>query len=146
MATPAKGADIRKRLQHARIARLATVDAAGRPVVVPVCFAYDGNSIYTAIDRKRKNAPAQELARVRNITNNPEVALVVDHYGEDWQRLWYVLVRGRAVLLQDPRDEERIRAIDMLRRKYAQYRGSLLPEDASVIRIAPWHVKLWDSK
>ena len=135
----------RNRLEKARIARLATIDASGRPTVVPVCFAYDGQAIYTAIDLKPKRVAPGRLARVRHILGNPEVALVVDRYLEDWTRLWYVLVRGTAVLLQDADGKERTRALNLLKQKYQQYRKGFLSDDALIIRISPRHIKTWGS-
>jgi PPOX class probable F420-dependent enzyme len=128
-------------LKAARVARLATLDAAGRPHIVPVCFAYDGKVFYTAIDRKPKRVPAERLARVRNITATHKVALIADEYSEDWTRLWYVLVTGRAGLVRDR--QERSRAIRMLRKKYPQYAGGMLEDDALVIRIVPRKIKAW---
>jgi PPOX class probable F420-dependent enzyme len=133
---------VQTRLRSARVARLSTVDAAGHPHIVPVCFAYDGRAFYTAVDRKPKRAGVGSLARVRNIEGNGEVALLVDEYGEDWERLWYILVRGRGEILHG--GEEQARALELLRDKYAQYASSqLLPDDAPVIRINPVRIVAW---
>ncbi len=133
---------IATRLQETRVARLATRDEQGRPHVVPVCYAYDGKAFYTPLDRKPKKKAGGELARARNIRSNPHVALLFDHYDEDWTKLWYILVRGQGELLSV--GEERRRAIELLRAKYPQYASrELLPEDASVIRIAPEKVVAW---
>jgi PPOX class probable F420-dependent enzyme len=129
--------------RNARIARLATVDPRGRPHLVPVCFACRGLTIYIALDRKPKRIPVAQLARVRNIRAHPNVALLVDQYREDWSRLWFVLIRGRATLLTQSGSTERQRALHLLRRKYRQYRGQLLPEDAPVIRIRIQRVTAW---
>jgi PPOX class probable F420-dependent enzyme len=123
-----------------RVGRLATADASGRPHVVPVCYAYDGRRIYTALDRKPKRVSARGLKRVRNVLANPNVALIIDHYSEDWSRLAYVLVQGSAVLLED--GEERAAAERLLRDKYPQYHG-LLEEGSIVIRITPEKVVSW---
>ena len=86
-------------LDGQRVARLATVDAAGVPHVVPVCFAIEGDTAYIAIDRKPKSG--KPLKRLRNIAENPHVALTADHYDDDdWTRLRWVMVRGRAELLE----------------------------------------------
>ncbi len=133
---------IATRLRETRVARLATRDEQGRPHVVPVCYAYDGKAFYTPLDRKPKKKAGGELARARNIRANPQVALLFDHYDEDWTKLWYILVRGQGELLSV--GEERKRAIELLRAKYPQYASrELLPEDASVIRIAPEKVVAW---
>jgi coenzyme F420-0:L-glutamate ligase/coenzyme F420-1:gamma-L-glutamate ligase len=134
-------AKIAKRVQQARVARLATADASGRPHVVPVCFAHDGRSFYTALDRKPKQVGLEELARVRHILANPNVSLLVDEYRENWGRLWYVLVRGTARLLTQ--GKELRRAHRLLRAKYPQYRSGLLPEDAPVIRIRAKRIIGW---
>ena len=120
--------------------RLATVDPSGEPLVVPICFAYDGEAFYSVLDRKPKRAPVERLKRVRNILSNPKVSLVLDHYEEDWSRLWYGLVMGTALLLRS--GPEHCRAIHLLRLKYPQYRDMAI--DASpVIRITPRRVTWW---
>ena len=81
------------------MARLATVDEAGYPHVVPVCYATDGHAYYSPLDAKPKTSPVSRLKRVRNIRANPRVALLIDHYEEDWARLRFVMVQGRAELL-----------------------------------------------
>src|SRR2546430_17050206 len=82
-----------------RVARLATADADGIPHVIPVCYAFDGEHFYTPLDEKPKRVAGSKLRRVRNIQARPEVALVIDQYDDDWSRLGYVLVQGRAELL-----------------------------------------------
>jgi PPOX class probable F420-dependent enzyme len=132
------------RLRRARVGRLGTVDARGRPHVVPICFTADTETIYHAIDRKPKARPPERLARVRNIAMNPHVALLVDHYEENWRRLWFVLVRGRARLVRGGRAHAR--GLALLRRKYVQYRGHMLAEDGLVIAIRPVSVAIWGPK
>src|SRR3984957_5364802 len=132
---------IRAKLEVARVARLATLDAKRKPHLVPICFACDGNLVYSAIDRKPKRVAPNRLARLKNIKNTPQVALLVDHYDEDWARLWYVLVRGEARLVST--STERKRAIKLLRIKYPQYRVDMLPNDAPVLRITPRRVSVW---
>ena len=130
------------KLRIARVARLATRNAEGWPHVVPVCFVYDGEAIYTAVDRKPKQVAIEKLARVRNIETNPEVALLVDQYDEDWDKLWYILVRGRGSILRN--GAERVQALRQLRNKYAQYASAdLLPAEAAVIRIVPVKIISW---
>ena len=99
----------------ARVARLATVGADGNPHVVPICFALDGDTLYTAVDAKPKSTRA--LRRLANIRANPRVEVVIDHYEDDWTRLWWVRLAGRArVVESDPR------GLELLRAKYPQYR------------------------
>ena len=123
-----------------RVGRLATADEEGRPHVVPVCYAFDGRRIYTAVDRKPKRRPARGLKRVLNVLANPNVALVVDDYSEDWSELAYVLVHGSAELLED--GEERAAAESLLRDKYPQYR-ELLDPGCAVIAITPTKTVAW---
>ncbi|HLW46353.1 MAG TPA: TIGR03668 family PPOX class F420-dependent oxidoreductase [bacterium] len=128
-------------LARARVARLATADGRGRPHVVPVCFAAAGSRLYSAIDEKPKRAAPPRLKRVRNITANPHVALVVDDYREDWRRLWFVLVFGTAEVI-GPGAPEHAAALRALRRKYPQYRTMRL-EDRPVLGITPARIVTW---
>ena len=124
----------------ARVGRLATAGADGRPLVVPVCYALEGDRIYSAVDAKPKRT--RELRRLRNIAENPRVSLVVDEYDEDWTRLRYVIVEGTADVLTG--GDEFSRAVDRLVAKYPQYRALTLPRDSgAVIRIVPDRVLSW---
>ncbi len=129
-------------LRSARVGRLATADAAGRPLVVPICYAFTEGVLYSAIDAKPKRTAGPSLRRVRNIEANPHVSLVVDEYDEDWARLRYVIVEGRAGLLTG--GEEFGRAVDLLRAKYPQYHAMGLDRAAGlVIAIAPERIVAW---
>ena len=132
---------IRAKLETARVARLATVDAERRPHLVPICFACDRSVFYSAIDRKPKQVAPRQLARLKNIQETPQVAFLVDHYDEDWTCLWYVLVRGEAELVSA--SEELKRAIQLLRAKYPQYDVDMLADDAPVLRITPVRITAW---
>jgi len=123
-----------------RVARLATADAQGTPHVVPICFAFDGQVIYSALDLKPKRVAGYKLKRLRNIMENPQVALVIDDYAEDWSTLAYVLIRGIAEILEG--GAERQRAESLLRQKYPQYR-KLLEEGCTVLKITPAKVTGW---
>ena len=112
-------------LAQAPVGHLATAAASGAPHVIPLCFtpsleSSGGQVIYSALDQKPKRTALTRLRRVRNILENPQVALVVDHYEADWNRLWYLLITGRAELLLE--GDERDDAIGLLRQKYPQYR------------------------
>ena len=122
----------RKLFAQVRIAHLATADSKAAPHVIPVCFAYDGPCIYSVIDQKPKRSGAMDLKRVRNILTNPRVALVLDHYEEDWSKLWYLLVTGRAELLESGTEHQK--AIELLREKYPQYQRMSI-ENSPVIKI-----------
>jgi PPOX class probable F420-dependent enzyme len=123
-----------------RVARLATADADGAPHVIPVCYAFDGRYIYSALDLKPKRVEALRLKRVRNVLANPRVALVIDDYSEDWSALAYVLVQGTAELVEDE-DEQRL-AESLLREKYPQY-VEFLEERCPVLRVTPEKVVSW---
>ena len=127
------GEDERAFLDGQRVARLASADAAGVPHVMPVCFAIAGDSAYIAIDRKPKSG--RPLKRLRNIAENPHVALCADHYDdEDWTRLRWVMVRGRAEILECGHEHDAAQAL--LRAKYPQYRAmDLAPLPVIAIRI-----------
>jgi len=127
-------------LRAARVGRLATVGGDGRPLVVPVCYVFDGALIYSAVDAKPKRT--RELRRLRNIAENPQVSLVVDEWDEDWTRLRYVIVEGRAGVLTD--GAEFSRAVDLLVAKYPQYRTlGLSRESGAVIRVTPDRILPW---
>ena len=142
MNAPLEGlSDDRARwLTRAPVGHLATSSDTGEPHVIPVCFAFDGASVYSILDQKPKRAPLSRLRRVKNIQANPHVALVVDHYEDDWQRLGYILLVGQAELLL-PGDEHGI-ALGLLREKYLQYRDMDL-EANPVIKITPQRVVAW---
>lgn len=120
-------------VQSARIAHLASADDKGRPHVIPICFAFDGNEIYSPIDEKPKKTSPLLLRRVRNIRANPDVAVVIDRYDEDWRRLAWVLITGRAKLLMSGATHQN--AVRLLRKKYPQYKKMRL-EERPVIGIA----------
>jgi PPOX class probable F420-dependent enzyme len=110
-------AEARRRLAGARVARLATVGEDGQPHLVPVTFAVDGDRIYTAVDQKPKTTT--QLRRLRNIRENPRVALLADHYAEDWNTLWWVRVDGDARIVEDSAAARH--PLDLLAEKYEQY-------------------------
>jgi len=129
-------------VQSARIARLATADDKGRPHVIPICFALDGKQLFSPIDEKPKKTAPLRLKRIRNIKANPHVAVVIDRYDEDWRQLAYVLIKGRAkILLKGPKHK---RAIQLLRKKYPQYRKMRL-EERPMIQITPLQWKSWEA-
>lgn len=128
-------------LVRRRVARLATADAGGRPHAVPVCFAYAPGSVYIALDEKPKDVPVARLKRVRNILENPQVTLVADRYAEEWGRLAFVMVRGRAELLE-PSTGEHAAAVRLLKGKYHQYEEMGIAENP-VIAIRAEGVASW---
>ncbi len=123
--------EARELFATARVARLATVRSDGAPHIVPVCFAVAEGIVYSAVDGKPKRTPA--LARLRNIGSEPRVALLADHYDDDWARLWWVRLDGDARLVGGT--SERERALRALTERYAQYRDS--PPQGAVIAVEP---------
>jgi PPOX class probable F420-dependent enzyme len=111
-------AEMLARLVSARVAHLATTGAEGRPHIVPICFAIEDQTLYFAVDAKPKRTT--DLRRLRNIAANPAVSILIDHYEEDWSRLWWVRLDGRARIVTAHLDLER--ALQQLSRRYAQYR------------------------
>ncbi len=127
-------------LTAARVARLATVDERGQPHVLPVVFALDGERVVTPLDGKPKRVAEGALQRVRNIAANDRVALVVDHYDEDWQQLAWVQLRGRAALLAE--GDAYAAGIALLRQKYPQY-GHVPLDGRPLIVIEVDQVRGW---
>jgi PPOX class probable F420-dependent enzyme len=128
-------AQARERFAAARVARLATADAAGRPHLVPVVFAVDGDRVYIAVDAKPKRTTA--LRRLANVRQNPAVSLLVDHYEEDWEALWWVRAEGCGRVLE-AEDAEARDAVELLRARYPQQQavGAVLAVD--VERWSGW--------
>jgi len=127
------------RLTAARVARLATTDPDGRPHLVPIVFALEGETLYSAVDRKPKRS--SKLRRIENARVRPDVTILVDHYEEDWGRLWWIRLRGRARVLDQ--GEERERALMLLRDKYPQYRSE--PPNGPVLAVDVTEVREWAS-
>jgi PPOX class probable F420-dependent enzyme len=124
---------MRERVAAARSARLATADSGGQPHLVPVVFALDGSYLWIAVDDKPKRS--RDLKRLRNIAAQPKVSVLVDHYEEDWSRLWWVRLDGEARVLPAP---EWRRPVDLLCAKYPQYRATPPAGPVIEIRIHGW--------
>jgi PPOX class probable F420-dependent enzyme len=137
-------------LASARVGHLSTADSQGKPYVVPVVFVVDEGIIYTPIDGKKKGDP-RKLQRIRNILENPQVGFIVDRYEEDWTKLGFVFVRGKASLLigqdnegEKAAGEEYRRCILLLREKYPQYQSvSLGGPEGLMIRVTPESCTTW---
>jgi coenzyme F420-0:L-glutamate ligase / coenzyme F420-1:gamma-L-glutamate ligase len=127
-------------LRAARIAHLATAGKRGQPLVVPICYVFDGKNLYSPIDEKPKRTPPRQLKRLQNIRENSQVAVVADRYEENWRRLAYVLIRGTAKILT--RGTRHARAVRLLRRKYPQYRQMAIFERPMIV-ITPKQLKVW---
>ena len=129
--------EARQRLVTARVARLATVSAAGQPHLVPVTFAAGGDSVFIAIDHKPKSTT--RLKRLANIAENPRVALLADHYADDWTQLWWARADGHATIRTDPADTRA--PIALLATRYPQYQAT--PPTGPVIAITVTHWSGW---
>ena len=127
-------------IRSARIAHLATADRSGQPHAVPICFVFDDKYFYSPIDEKPKRTAPAKLKRLRNIAENPQVSLVIDHYDENWGKLAYVLITGAARVMQ--RGQRHRRAVTLLRRKYSQYRTMAI-DRRPVIVIRPKRIIVW---
>jgi PPOX class probable F420-dependent enzyme len=132
--------EARRRFAAARVARLATADAAARPHLVPITFALVGETIYSAVDDKPKRTRA--LARLANIAANPRVAVLVDHYEDDWERLWWVRADGRARVL-DVADAEARAALDALAARYEPYHAQAPPGPVLAVDVERWSGWSW---
>lgn len=134
---------LRRKLDAARVARLATLAEDG-PALVPICFVLRAGTLYHVLDAKPKRVDPASLRRVRNIRRDPRAAVIVDHYEETWDRLWFVALEGTARLLTE--GAEHARAVAALKRKYPQYRRMPLPAPAIVIALDVRAVRPWQAR
>ncbi|WP_025772618.1 pyridoxamine 5'-phosphate oxidase family protein [Thioalkalivibrio sp. HK1] len=146
----------RRFVESMPVARLATVGAGGMPHLVPICHGLIGGNIYTTVDRKPKrflsaNSAAAiditpktperfPLGRLRNIAHHPQAAILVDRYDEDWSQLAWVMLRGRAEILEA--GDEHDLAQNLLCRRYPRYR-SMSIEELPVIALRIDRVNSW---
>ena len=108
--------------------------------MIPICFVFDGTSFYSPIDEKPKSSAPLNLKRVRNIKEKPQVSLVVDRYDENWTKLAYVLVFGKAqIMLRGKKHEQAVR---LLRKKYLQYRSMAIDSRAMIV-VKPTRWTAW---
>ena len=121
---------VRDFVQAHRVARLGTVDDAGRPLVLPICYIVAGETLYSPTDAKPKRVSVHRLKRLKNIRDHPHVALVIDDYSDDWTQLAYVILHGRAEILTGGLPFER--AVAALREKYPQYHQMAIQENPMI--------------
>jgi PPOX class probable F420-dependent enzyme len=124
----------RRRMLSAQVARLATIEPDGRPHLVPIVFVIHGQTLYAAVDAKPKRS--RRLRRIENARNRPDVTVLADHYEDDWSRLWWVRLDGRARVL-DAGDEAAL-ALRLLIEKYEQYRREQPGPPVLAIDISNW--------
>jgi PPOX class probable F420-dependent enzyme len=133
--TTLDAAEARRRLGSARVARLATADAGGRPHVVPLVFALAGDTLLSAVDAKPKRTAA--LRRLANVAANPAVAVLADHYEDDWTALWWVRADGAGRVV-DVSSAEGRRAVELLAEKYEQYRATPPGGPVLAVDVTRW--------
>ena len=129
------GEEARRLFATARVARLATADRSGRPHLVPIVFALDGDTLVSAVDHKPKRSTS--LKRLANVAENPSVSLLVDEYSEDWDRLWWARADGTARVL-DPGTVEADRAVDLLAGRYPQYQTRRPGGQVLAVEVRRW--------
>jgi PPOX class probable F420-dependent enzyme len=128
------GPEARRRFAAARVARLATADAAGVPHLVPMVFVLVADTVYSAVDAKPKRTTA--LRRLANVRANPRVAVLADHYEDDWTALWWVRADGTGRILDG--GDEFARALDALAGRYAPYRDHRPPGPVLAVDVDAW--------
>ena len=116
------------------VVRLGTADRQGRPHLVVVTFAVDGETIYTAVDQKPK--ASIDLKRLRNVSQNPMVTMLADQYTDDWDKLWWVRADGRAAILTDPR--QMAAPLRLLADRYWQYRQAPPTGPVLAVTVERW--------
>jgi PPOX class probable F420-dependent enzyme len=126
--------EARVRFATVPVVRLGTADGQGRPHVVVVTFAVDGDTIYTAVDQKPKSG--NTLKRLRNVGENPMVTMLADHYSDDWETLWWVRADGRATILADHR--QMAAPLTLLANRYWQYRQAPPTGPVLVVTVERW--------
>ena len=137
-------------IDKARIARLATVDTECKPHLIPVVFVFDNDCYFIPIDEKTKRSRPEKLKRAKNIQQNPNVALLVDEYNEDWTKLFFIMIQGKACIIGGKELEQQNdlllleKAQKLLSDKYLQYQKTGIGE--YVIMIIPQKVITWKNK
>ena len=126
--------EARHRFATARVARLATTGTDGRPHLVPITFALDGDRIYTVVDAKPKTTT--DLRRLRNIAADPRVAVLADHYSGDWDALWWARADGLAAILRHPADMAG--PLGLLAARYPQYQANAPAGPVIAIEAERW--------
>jgi PPOX class probable F420-dependent enzyme len=126
--------EARARFAAVRVARLGTADTQGRPHLVPVTFVVDGDTIFSAVDQKPKATTA--LKRLRNVSENPRVTVLADHYSDDWDTLWWVRADGTATLLTD--EQQMAAPLALLANRYPQYLQAPPPGPILAVTVQRW--------
>jgi PPOX class probable F420-dependent enzyme len=127
-------AELRRLFAASPVARLSTVRPDGGPHVVPVVFALVEDTVYSAVDAKPKRSRA--LQRVANLRADPRCAFLVDHYEDDWRRLWWVRADGRGEVVDEPSGAHP--GIRALVHRFSQYRDDPPAGPLLVVSVERW--------
>jgi len=130
-------------IKGAKVARLATVDQKSHPYVVPVVFVFHENSFFIPLDEKVKTVNARKLKRVKNIEKNPNVTLLIDKYQNDWKKLFFLMIHGKATVIDEKNRKLMDKIHKLLISKYPQYKK--IGVGNSCIKINPTKVTFWNN-
>ena len=136
-------------IDKARVARLATVDSECKPHLIPVVFVFDNYSYFIPIDEKTKRSRPEKLKRAKNIQQNSNVTLLIDDYNENWRKLYFIMIQGKASIIGGKKLEQNElllleKAHKLLFDKYLQYQKIGIGE--YVIMIIPQKVITWKNE
>jgi PPOX class probable F420-dependent enzyme len=135
-------------IDKARVARLAPVDSECKPHLIPVVFVFDNHCYFIPIDEKTKRSRPEKLKRAKNIQQNPNVALLIDEYNEDWKKLYFIMIQGKASIVGKELEQNEMllleKAHKLLFDKYLQYQKIGIGE--YVIMIIPQKVITWKNE
>jgi len=134
---------IKALIKGAKVARLATVDQKSNPYVVPVVFVFHENSFFIPLDEKVKTVNARKLKRVKNIEKNPNVTLLIDKYQNDWKKLFFLMIHGKATVIDSKNSKLMDKIHKLLISKYPQYKKIGIGN--SCIAINPTKVTFWNN-
>ncbi len=130
-------------IKGAKVARLATVDQKSHPYVVPVVFVFHENSFFIPLDEKVKTVNARKLKRIKNIEKNPNVTLLIDKYQNDWKKLFFLMIHGKATVIDEKNNKSMDKIHKLLISKYPQYKR--IGVGNSCITINPTKVTYWNN-
>jgi len=130
-------------IKRAKVARLATVDQKSHPYVVPVVFVFHENSFFIPLDEKVKTVNSRKLKRVKNIEKNPNVTLLIDKYQNDWKKLFFLMIQGKATVIDGKKNKLMDKIHKLLISKYPQYKKIGIGN--SCISINPTKVTFWNN-
>ena len=125
---------LRSRFASSPVARLSTVRPDGRTHVVPIVFAVVGDTVFSAVDAKPKRST--ELQRLANVRAEPRCAVLVDHYDDDWRRLWWVRADGHGEVIEVPPAGHP--GIQALVQRFSQYRDEPPSGPLLVVTVHRW--------